>query len=65
MNKLRSGELNRVLGSFLLAVGLHALLFLLQINGIWGASGGNLEYTLIQPRALSSKPPKHCRKLQR
>ena len=58
MNKLRSRELNRVVGSFLLAVGLHALLFLLQINGIWGASGGGLDYTLIHPRVIELEPPK-------
>ena len=56
MNKPRSGDLNRLAGSFLLAVVLHALLFLLQINGIWGARGGSLEYTLIHPRVIELEP---------
>lgn len=58
MNKLRSREFTRVAGSFLLAVGFHALFFLLQINGLWGASGDSLEYTLIHPQLIEIEPPK-------
>ena len=49
MDKLRSGEMTRKAVSFFLAVGLHALLFMIQASGYWGAGGDELGYTLIQP----------------
>ena len=56
MDKLRSGEMTRKAGSFLLAVGLHALLFMIQASGYWGAGGDELGYTLIQPRLVEIEP---------
>jgi outer membrane biosynthesis protein TonB len=52
MDKLRSGEMTRKAVSFFLAVGLHALLFMIQASGYWGAGGDELGYTLIQPRLV-------------
>ncbi|NLC53458.1 MAG: hypothetical protein GX770_05780 [Firmicutes bacterium] len=56
MDKLRSGELLRKTASFFLAVGLHALLFLIQAGGYWGTGGDELGYTLIQPRLVEIEP---------
>ncbi len=56
MDKLRSGEFTRKAGSFLLAVGLHALILLIQGSGYWGASGDELGFTLIQPRLIEIEP---------
>ncbi|HBR30091.1 MAG TPA: hypothetical protein DD734_01355 [Firmicutes bacterium] len=52
MDKLRSGEFSRKAGSFLLAVGLHVLIFSIYSGGYWGAGGDELGYTLIQPRVV-------------
>ncbi|NLM37145.1 MAG: hypothetical protein GX202_03345, partial [Firmicutes bacterium] len=46
MDKLRSGELTRKAASFFLAVGLHALLFVIQIGGYWRAGGDEFGYML-------------------
>lgn len=56
MDKLRSGEITRKVGSFLLAVGFHALLLLVQASGYWGSGGDELGYTLIQPRLVEIEP---------
>ncbi|NLY91055.1 MAG: TonB family protein [Firmicutes bacterium] len=55
MDKLRSGEFTRKVGSFLLAVGLHALILLIHGSGYW-ASGDELGFTLIQPQLIEIEP---------
>ncbi|HBG16193.1 MAG TPA: hypothetical protein DDW93_05385, partial [Firmicutes bacterium] len=55
--KLRSREFTRMVGSFLLAVGFHALFFLINANGIWGSSGNNPEYILVHPRLIEIESP--------
>ena len=57
MEKLRSREFTRMVGSFLLAVGFHALFFLIKANGIWGSSGNNPEYILVHPRLIEIESP--------
>lgn len=56
MDKLRSGEFTRQTVSFLLAVGLHALLFLIQGSGYWGTGGDGPRYILVQPRVIEIEP---------
>ena len=56
MEKLRSGEFTRKAGSFLLALGFHALLLIIHGSGYWGVGGGEVGYTLIQPRVIELEP---------
>ncbi len=44
--------------AFLLAVGFHALFFLIKVGGLWGSGSNELEYTLIHPRLLEMETAK-------
>jgi protein TonB len=58
MEKLRSREFLRYTISFLLAVGFHALFFLVKVGGLWGSGSSELEYTLVHPRLLEIETAK-------